>query len=668
MRIMTKQIVILATILCTFPACKEDAECDNPGESWCTENRIATCHPADEYIGKQTLDIGIDCIAYGAQCVEVSNGDKTEAACALTDESCGAAGTSHCVSDDMVAVCNSKGQLILYGCSGLHCVDSVVTGGAVCAWIPGICSEGDKICWANYAPSGYLKCEDGAWTKHSACHQGCNCPLLPDTDEEGSVDAGLPMDTDTGTQTDTDSGYEDDRMYEWHTFFGSASYDYAYSILSDAAGDLYIGGVSRRAWFGPQNEDPLNPYVDDHDLFILKLSSNGSYLWHTFFGAMNYDTCFEIVMDSHGDIYAVGSSLFNWFGPAGEEALNKHSREGQRESFVLKLDADGNYKWHTFFGGQGEAYANAVTVDENDSVYVSGLCKATWEGPSDASPLNQYHSSQDIFILKLNSDGSYQWHTFWGAGGDDISTSITWFTPDKLLVTGSSESSWTGPENQEPRHAFAGASDAFVVALDETGNYQWHAFFGGDIGYDHGKMVVQSPTGTIQVLGTSNAPWTGDDFTNPINEHSGTGNLFLLELDENANYQWHTFFNIEYRSESPIETLAHDTLGNIYITGSSYDMWNGPAGEEPHHVYRGDSDVFVLSLDVGGAYQWHTFNGSKESDAGRSIIVNNAGGIFVTGTSNKSWTGPFGAGPIHEHSGTYTAYNDILILKLKEFP
>ena len=36
-----------------------------------------------------------------------------------------------------------------------------------------------------------------------------------------------------------------------------------------------------------------------------------------------------------------------------------------------------------------------------------------------------------------------------------------------------------------------------------------------------------------------------------------------------------------------------------------------PGGQSPLHPHSGAEDVFVVKLDSGGAYQWHTFYGSS---------------------------------------------------------
>jgi hypothetical protein len=334
-----------------------------------------------------------------------------------------------------------------------------------------------------------------------------------------------------------------------------------------------------------------------------------------------------------------------------------HAHSGSNDIFVLKLDSSGAYQWHTFYGSGNSEEGNSIATDGSGNVYVTGVGGATWNGPTGQTPLHAHSGSNDIFVLKLASTGAYQWHTFYGSSDGDIGDGIATDGSGNAYVTGYSFGTWNGPAGQTPLHAHTGAYNICVLKLDSSGAYQWHTFYGSS-GGDIGYGIATDGSGNAYVTGTSYETWNGPTGQTPLHTPSGGSEIFVLKLDSSGAYQWHTFYGSS-DDDYPF-AIATDGSGNVYLTGESLAAWNGPAGQSPLHVYSGSYDIFVLKLDSSGSYQWHTFYGSSDSDAGYGIATDGSGNVYVTGTSYETWNGPAEQSPLHTHSGV----NDIFVLKL----
>jgi len=394
--------------------------------------------------------------------------------------------------------------------------------------------------------------------------------------------------------------------YQWHTFFGSADYDDGRRIIVDKNGNLYIAGRSNATWNGPNNELPLHGHTGDFDLMVLKLNNAGTYQWHTFFGSAGYDEALGIALDEDGNLYVTGDSDGTWNGPgSGDTPKNAHN--GNSDLFVLKLNNNGGYQWHTFYGSQNDDYGLGMAMDSSDNVYIVGSSFNNWNGPKGEIPLGGYNGDGDGFVLKLNRGGDYQWHTFYGSSNKEMGEAITIDLKGMLTIVGYGTATWNGPKGEPPLHPYTGGLDILVLQLDSAGAYQWHTFYGGNED-DAGYALDRDNHGHIYITGYSNSGWNGpkaEDF--PLNAHSGYDDVFVLKLNNKGMYTWHTFYGSKrldvssYRGFDQGEGIALDQRNlnkiNIFITGSSDAPWDGPEGEKPLNAHKGTSDnILVVAL------------------------------------------------------------------------
>ena len=195
------------------------------------------------------------------------------------------------------------------------------------------------------------------------------------------------------------------------------------------------------------------------------------------------------------------------------------------------LVIDPRYTWHTFSGTTISDYSHAIAVDGSNNVYLAGASAATWTGPAYVAPLHAYSGNTDLLVLKLDSDGDYEWHTFYGSGGADEGMGIAVDSRGYPYITGCSYSSWQGDGSVEPVHAHSGGGDLLVISLEGDGDYLWHTFYGSSAS-DNGYDIAISPVRRAFVVGVSDLTWQGDGNANPVSSHLGDRDAFVLFLDD----------------------------------------------------------------------------------------------------------------------------------------
>ena len=190
--------------------------------------------------------------------------------------------------------------------------------------------------------------------------------------------------------------------YQWHTFYGSSSYDAGYFNAVDGSGNVYITGHSSATWQGDGGTNQLNAHSGGGDIVALKLTSAGAYQLHTFYGSSSDDDWgLGIVVDGSGNVCITGRSSATWQGE-GASPHPLHAHSGGNDIVALKLNSNGAYQWHTFYGSTGPDRGNDIAVDgSGGNVYITGYSGATWQGDGGNNPLHAHSGNDDIVVLKF---------------------------------------------------------------------------------------------------------------------------------------------------------------------------------------------------------------------------------------------------------------------------
>lgn len=299
------------------------------------------------------------------------------------------------------------------------------------------------------------------------------------------------------------------------------------------------------------------------------------------------------------------------------------------------------------FGGSGIETDNAgVAVDSSDNIYITGTSSGTNVfGASVTSG-----TTEDIFVVKLNSSGVVQWVYTAGGTGRDRGRKIAIDSSGNIYVVGYYQNTVDfGGGNVTSNGSF----DAFLLKLNSSGTFQWVKSYGGSTGNDLGRDVVVDSNDNAIMLGTFRGTVNFDsgDGGGVVNYTSNDYDVFLIRL--NSSGIWQSVWRTENTGSADARALAIDSNNITYLTGS----FSGTVkfGNNTYTAAN-SNDLFIHKIDTYNSTQSTYTSNIDTTQKAKGIAVDSSGNIYATGTFQN--TVNFGGGNITS-SG-----KDIYLLKL----
>lgn len=302
--------------------------------------------------------------------------------------------------------------------------------------------------------------------------------------------------------------------------------------------------------------------------------------WAHATGGPLFETSNYVYTDNAGNVYIAGrfsgANVDFDPSPAGTFLL---SSAGMTDAFVAKYDANGLFLWAFRYGGASHDETMAVTVDQNNNVYITGYFRGT----------------------NIDFDP--------GAGVANL-TSV-------------------GDAGADPGYG----GDIVVARYTAAGQYVWAFNAGSGELYDSGIAIGTDGAGDVYVGGYfKNSVDFNPGAGNAILNSANGGSIFLAKYSSAGAYQW--VFNLGAgNTNNAMFDLKIDAAGNVYTTGyfqgSGIDFDPGP-GNAPLSS-AGSYEIFVAKYNTNGQYQFAFKAGSGGMDVGRGIALDATGNIYMIG-------------------------------------
>ncbi len=317
----------------------------------------------------------------------------------------------------------------------------------------------------------------------------------------------------------------------WTKTFGGPNIDYGNDVV-ETNDNGFIG-------CGYSNSIGL-----DYNIFIVKVNSEGIHQWTKNIGGNNWDFANGITqsISNPSQYYIVGETY----------SLG----QGNGDAFVLKINNNGDTLWMKTFGGQENDFFNEVIEDNYGNVYCIGATKSQ-------------SSTENLWIVKLDTNGQLQWNYFHDDSINTIGNSIT--------VIGNSDQkiNFCGEIYQ---HDSISTNKTFLIGgISNTGNYNFTA------GYPNNFSKYEKACVKVMPKPNSNRYFVISNY-----HQNNSNKIFYAELAD----QW------QQPNTSKINGNGNDFVhGGDFLSDGTGFIISGTTEE----TINGQSDVFLSKTDNG---QW----------------------------------------------------------------
>ncbi len=276
----------------------------------------------------------------------------------------------------------------------------------------------------------------------------------------------------TGPLGDTDIWLlklSSDGTLEWDRSYGGSGIDVGFDLTSTNDGYLIIGETHSTDGMVSQN-------LGFGDIWLIKVDLMGTLIWERSYGGASGDFGTSIDQMANGDLAICG-----YLGDTGG---------GLYSVFAALVDQNGNTIWEDVFGGSGLDGPSKVKVSPTDEIHIVGVTH------SSDGDIVENKGISDLWLLKLDGDGEILLSKTLGGADRDAGTDLQFTSDGGILISGGSMSA-DGDLTMN-----YGSFDAWILRLDELGEILWQRTYGGtdsDSGQrlmilDDGKIVFGGNT------------------------------------------------------------------------------------------------------------------------------------------------------------------------------
>lgn len=397
----------------------------------------------------------------------------------------------------------------------------------------------------------------------------------------------------------------------WFKSGGSSAVEEANAIAVDANGNVFVAGMSNES---TSFEGNSYPSLGGKDGFLLKLDTDGNFVFVRTIGCFNDDNAYDVVVDGSNNVIVTGH--FNYALQVSTTSLFQNAK-GANDAFLVKFDNDGAFLWTIPYASSAHDYGRRVACDNAGNIYLAGEFKGTINmgGSNLQSP-----NDMNVYVAKFNPSGDVQWAAQRGASGDDaVKALAVTSTGDVYLAYKQSNTnpyiarySASGTSQGTIAYSGSGTLDISDILCDINGN----------------TYITGNYSGTIEFGSTaSTSSGSGCDFFIIRYDSDGVINMRIFGNQNNANY---------------IKSIAIDYANNVVAGGGFASSITMNSDTE---TSNGQDDALLIKFERYMSFGYSEISSAGCSASNMSASINVEGGIapymyyWSNGSTSSSLSG-----------------------------
>lgn len=154
----------------------------------------------------------------------------------------------------------------------------------------------------------------------------------------------------------------------WATYYGGASVEVGYKIVTDALGNIYMAGWTDNA-SGIASGGFQNTMNGFSDAILIKFNAVGNRVWATYYGGAGLEYGSALGIDAAGYVYLAG---YTDSPSAVASSGFQNTYSDSTDAFLVTFTPSGNRLCASYFGGISYDDCSSIFIDALGNVYITG--------------------------------------------------------------------------------------------------------------------------------------------------------------------------------------------------------------------------------------------------------------------------------------------------------